>query len=99
MIIVALYDYVIMPDDELCGAGLSLTSSVKTCILRSARKLEKLIKLSSTAALVAQWQCGLSSNDAVLMHLVIVLVLKVVANKQTTLRSNVSKFEATSLGQ
>ena len=98
MIIVALYDYVIMPDDQLCGAGLSLTSSVKTCILRSARKLEKLIKLSSTAALVAQWQCG-RSNDAVLMHLVIVLVLKVVANKQTTLRSNVSKFEATSLGQ
>ena len=66
MIIVALYHYVIMPDDELCGAGLSLTSSVKTCILRSAQKLGKIDKIVINCSPVSQ--CG-QGNDALLLLL------------------------------
>ena len=63
MIIVALYHYVIRPDDELCGAGLSLTSSVKTCILWSDQKLGKIDKIVINCSPV--WQCG-RGNGAVL---------------------------------
>ena len=63
IIIVALYHYVIRPGDELCGAGLSLTSSIKTCILWSDQELGNIDKIVINCSPVSQ--CG-RGNSAVL---------------------------------
>ena len=74
-IIVALYDYVIIPDDELCGAGLSLTSSVKTCILRSVQKLGKMDRIVIKCSPGVAMQCGQDNCTVLLMQMQLVIVL------------------------